>query len=243
MASTGPRSRAELEAIARAAEAQLRRAEFLRRLAQAPTAAPETAVAQQVQPYIAISREAGVGAREVAQVLAQKTGFKIYDKELLEFMAKEYKLPVSVLGTVDETTSNWFQDTVYRWLDRKAISHEEYVHILTETILLLACAEKCVFIGRGAQFILPRERGLAVRLVAPKRYRVQFVAESSGWSAADAERWVDRTDWARNQFIRTYFHADPNDPHIYDLVVDVGRFGPEKTATLCEQAMRNLDLL
>lgn len=243
MAISGPRSRAELEAIARAAEAHLRRAEFLRRLAEAGPREPEEAVVQQVKPYVAISREAGVGAREFAHALAGRTGFRIYDKELIDYMAREYKLPASVLNTLDETTSNWFQDTVYRWLDRRAVSHEEYVHLLTQTILLLACTEKCIFIGRGAQFILPRERGLAVRLVAPKRYRVQYVAKTAGLSVAAAEQWVDRTDRARNDFIQTYFHADPNDPHIYDMCVDVSRFGTEGGASVSERALAELGLL
>ena len=231
MADGVGRSRAELEAIARAAESQLRRAEFLRRLQQTAQAEPTPqAIIQQVQPYIALSREAGVPAREIAEAISKRTGMPIWDKELLEYMAQTHHLPTAVLQTLDETTANWIVDVLYKWLDQKAITHEQYVHVLTQTIILLACDRPGIFIGRGAQFILPRARGIAVRLVAPERYRIQQAMQARQLNRDEAARWVAQTDRTRNGFIRTYFHAEPNDPHIYDALINVERPGVDATA-------------
>ena len=233
MAQVGRRSRAELEAIARAAESQLRRAEFLHRLHETAQAQPTPqAMVEQVQPYIALSREAGVPARTIAQLISQRTNMPVWDKELLEYVAQSKKLPSVVLEAVDETTANWIMDVVYKWLDQKAVTHEEYVHLLTQTVLLLACDRPSIFIGRGAQFILPRSQGVAVRLVAPERQRVEWVAQAEKLSREEAAAWVAKTDRARNGFIKTYFHAEPNDPHIYDAVLNVGRLSTDQAAAV-----------
>ncbi len=241
MADYRARSRAELEAIARAAESQLRRAEFLRRLQQtAQTEPTPQAIAEQVQPYIALSREAGVPAREIAEEISKQTGMPVWDKELLEYMAQSRNLPSTVLETLDETTANWMVDVVYKWLDQKAITHEQYVHLLTQTIILLACERPGIFIGRGAQFILPRDRGIAIRLVAPERHRIEWAMQALQRKREEAAQWVAETERARNGFIRTYFHAEPNDPHIYDALLNVARPGVMKTAEIILALFRSL---
>jgi cytidylate kinase len=235
------RSYQELELLARAAEMELRREEFIRSLQAAAERQPrEQVVSSQVQPYIAVSREAGVGALEVAQELGQLLNMEVLDKELLDFMASKYKLPRSLLAHLDETTANWVHDLVNRWLDRQMVSHDEYVHLLGQTVVLMACRRSAIFIGRGVQFLLPRDRGLAVRLVGPERFRIEHVMQATGMRYEEAREWVLKTDRRREEFLRTYFHHDPNDPHIYDLVVNVGRLRPPQAARVIAQAFREI---
>ena len=37
-------------------------------------------------------------------------------------------------------------------------------------------------------------------------------------------------DRGRREFVARYFHHDIDDPHLYDLVINVERFGPEAVA-------------
>jgi cytidylate kinase len=71
------------------------------------------------------------------------------------------------------------------------------------------------------QFILPREAGIAVRIIAPKKQRVERVMKRRQCNWRDAERFVDDTDRGRAQFVERYFHRDVADPHLYDLVINL----------------------
>ncbi|HVT28064.1 MAG TPA: cytidylate kinase-like family protein [Lacipirellulaceae bacterium] len=174
-----------------------------------------------VHPYIAISRETGIDAGEIAKDLADKLGWKILDRELLDYMAEHYQWSRVALDYVDERTASWFHDTFGKWLDQQMVSQAEYVSRLGKLVLLAAQHESNVFVGRGVQFILPRELGLTVRLIAPLRPRIKRVMERQHCSRADAEKFVNETDRGRADFIRRYFQRDVADPRLYDLVINL----------------------
>jgi cytidylate kinase len=48
---------------------------------------------------------------------------------------------------------------------------------------------------------------------------------------------VDRTDARRQQFARNYFHHDVADPHVFDLVVNIGKLDPDCTAHLIVESL------
>jgi cytidylate kinase len=81
--------------------------------------------------------------------------------------------------------------------------------------------ESTVFVGRGAQFILPREAGVAVRVIAPKKQRIERIMERRQSNQREAENFIDETDKGRADFVRRYFHRDVADPQLYDLVVNL----------------------
>lgn len=101
------------------------------------------------------------------------------------------------------------------------MSQAEFVHRLGKIVVLAAQHESMVFVGRGAQFILPREVGLAVRVIAPRKHRVQRIMERRRCSRRDAEKFIDETDTGRSDFVQRYLHRDVADPHLYDLVINL----------------------
>jgi cytidylate kinase len=182
----------------------------------------ERAVPQQlIYPYIAISRETGVNAREFADLVAKKLGWKVFDRELLDYMAEHYHWSNVALDYVDEKTASWFHETFGKMLDEQIVTQAEYVSRLGKLVLLAAQHESHVFVGRGVQFILPKDRGLTVRILAPKNERIKRVMERRNCSQADAERFIDETDKGRAAFVRRYFQHDVSDPRLYDLVINL----------------------
>ena len=79
---------------------------------------------------------------------------------------------------------------------------------------------RSVIVGRGGNFILPKDRCLRVRIVAPLAVRVKRVCKEFGLSAEDAKRRVIRTESDRRAFVRKYFYADVSDPLNYDMVIN-----------------------
>ena len=208
--------------ISEAAERQMRtwalRMESQQRLA-APS--PEVSPHKLFCPFVAISREAGVDASDIATRIARNRGWKILDRELLDYMAEHYHWSRIALDYVDERTASWFHETFGKWLDSQLVSQAEYVSSLGKIVLMAAQYESTVFVGRGAQFYLPRESGVTVRIVAPHKQRIERIMERRPCNRHDAEKYVEETDAGRADFVRRYFQRDVADPHLYDLVINL----------------------
>jgi cytidylate kinase len=183
-------------------------------------------MAERLGRYLSISREAGAGGSQIAQLVGQQLGWEVLDKNLLDRVAERFHCSRSMLKLVDETQTSWVYDVLGTWMDRKIVTHDKYVAHLGRVVLAAVRRGNVVLVGRGAQFLLPREKGLAVRLIASKKYRVEQIVQREGLSQADACRWIEATDRGRREFALRYFHQDIADPHLYDLVLNVERLGP-----------------
>jgi cytidylate kinase len=185
-----------------------------------------------IHPYLAISRESGADGGRLARLVGEKLGWKVFDRELLDYMAEHFNLSRITLEFVDETVSSWFHEMFGTWLDQQMLSQAEYVSRLGRVVLLAAQYESTIFVGRGAQYILPRERGLLARIIAPLKQRIDRLMERRQCSRQEAERYADATDAGRTAFVHRYFHKDSADPHLYDLVINLERTSLEDAAEL-----------
>jgi cytidylate kinase len=185
-----------------------------------------------VHPYLTISRDAGAGASELAQQVGQLLGWQVLDRELLDYMAKQYQVPKAMVSWVDETTSSWLVDTFGKWLDRRLVTVSEYLMHLGQIVLLAAQSQSTIFVGRGAQFFLPRDAGLVIRLVAPLEQQLNRVMQREGMDKTQARRYLEQTDRTRRAFIRENFHCDVTDPNLYDLVLNLEYLSLEEASEL-----------
>jgi cytidylate kinase len=189
-------------------------------------------VVEKVRPYIAVSRQAGSAGTEVAEIVARRLGWEVLDRKLLDCIAEKLEVPHERLQAVDETRVHWFQEVFGHWLDRQVVSQSRYVRLLGQAVLLAAQHASVVVVGRGAQFLLPREKGLAVRVIAPRKQRIERIMHVHSFTYEQAKRYVDETDRNRDDFIRQYFHRDVADPSLYDLVLNMEHLPPLEAAQL-----------
>jgi cytidylate kinase len=190
---------------------------------------------------IALEREAGTFGTSLANELGRRLGWPVYDHELLERIAQEMGLRVSLLESVDERPQHWLQEAFRSFGDAPQVTENAYVRHLVETLLSLGAHGQCVIVGRGAAQILPPESTLRVRLVGPLRHRVVTAARRLHLSESDAARWVHDTDAERVRFVRGHFLKDPTDPAQYDLVLGTSRWSEDDCADLILQAARRLE--
>ena len=187
---------------------------------------------EQFPPYVAISREEGSGGVTLAQRVGELLKWDVLHRELLDRMAEKYKLPRDMLAFVDEKTSNWIVEIFGKWLDPRLVTHSEYIVHLGQIVLLAARHASKVFVGRGAQFFLPAERGLSVYLVAPLAMRVEHIRHVLNYSDAEARRHIRDTDKGRRDLIKSAFSHDMGDPHLYDLVINRSHTSLEEAAEM-----------
>lgn len=228
--------------ILAAAERQMRAWSLAQEIAHGATCARRVdRPHRQFGDFITLSREAGAGGGEIGEAVGRRLGWEVLDKCLLDRVAQDARLPRAMLELVDETQWNWAYDVFGPWLDRRIVPHEKYMVHVARAVLAAARRGNVVFVGRGCQFLLPPGHGLAVRIVASEKYRVRRVMEKFNLSECQARQYIATLDRGRREFVARFFHRDLNDPHLYDLVINVEFLGADAAVELIVAAWRQIE--
>ena len=171
-------------------------------------------------PFITVSREAGSGGKLIAARLAKRLGFKLYDEQLVDLVAKSAKQRKRVIAKLDERERTIVDDVVHRLLNPEYVSAQTYVDSLCQVIGALALQGKAVILGRASNFLTSRKQGLHVRVVAPYLVRVGYTMKHEKRNEREARYRVRKFDRGRKEFARQYFYKDPSNTNYYDLVVN-----------------------
>jgi cytidylate kinase len=188
-------------------------------------------------PVITISREPGSGGRVVATELGKKLGFDVFHQEIINEIAESAQVSTRVLETLDEKGLSVLEEWITSLVDNRHLWPDQYLRHLMKVIGTIGKHGNAVIVGRGANFVLPPEGRIRVRIVAPLDVRVENVSRNFGVSAEDAERRIIRTESERRAFIRKYFNADITDPINYDLVLNTGTLSIEAAANAIKNAL------
>ena len=194
---------------------------------------------QKVRPWtIAITREAGTDGAAIAQEIGKKLGWQVYDRELVEMIARDMGLHAGLLDSVDERRRGWLVECAEGFSSAKDASESRYVRHLVETLLSLGTHGNCVIVGRAAAQVLPVESTLRVRLVGLLEDRINHARHKLGLTHDAAERWVKDTDNERVQFVKSHFSKDPRDAEQCDLVLNTSRWTVADCAEIIIQSLR-----
>jgi len=221
-------------------ERQARLQEFRDRAAAQGGEEARRALAHRAEgPWIAISKQTGTGGREIARRLAEDLGWQAFDREILTAIAEHTDRREIVLSRFDERAISAFDDYVGQLVVPGDPGRFAYWRELVRTIWALARRGNVVLVGRGAHWILKREFGLSVRLVAPTAFRSEAIARASEGTVAAARRQMKREDLEQARFVRQVFGRAIDDPEGYDVVLNVATLGPSAVARTIGDALRH----
>jgi cytidylate kinase len=179
-------------------------------------------------PYtITISREAGAGGSEVARRLAEELKMDLMGGQIIKRVAENAKMSTNVVETLDEKAVSRVDSMINSLFVSKHLSPDSYLRHLTWVLGTIGEHGNAIIVGRGANFVLPKEKTFRIRFVAPKEFRVQHFMKSRGMTEADAMKYVEKRDEDRAGYIRNYFKADASDPSHYDMVINTEMTGIE----------------
>jgi cytidylate kinase len=184
-----------------------------------------------VKDFITISREVGSGGAAIARQLGERLGWPVFDKEILVAMADDDAVRTQLYQSMDERDLSWLEETL-RSLADSDFRRNDYFRRLTETVLVLARQASAVFVGRGADMILPRDRGLRVGITASCKYRIQEFARRHGLMQEAAREEVLRLEEDRAAWIRNRFRVEATDWSRHDLVLNSERMATEHVISL-----------
>lgn len=177
------------------------------------------------RPDIAISRDPGSGGRVIAQKLANRLEWQLFDKEFIRKLSKDLDIPEREVANIDEHNRSWITDLFHSVFNPDYVSDIRYITQLKRLLNHASKTRDLVVLGRGANLILPPDKCLRVRITACLKTRVkntyQFEHYPSLDAAADRVRHIQNQ---RNSFIRQYFGVNPHNPWNYDLVISTDNF-------------------
>ena len=180
---------------------------------------------------VTIEREYGSGGGDIAQKLAERLAWKLWDQRLTEEIARLAHCPKAVVEAREERN-----DPLYYRLFKSFMrgSYEGSINarnlnlVDSDTILRITrrvvehVAERgsCVIVGRGSQqFLKERADTLRIFLYAPREDKIQRLL-SRGKNAHEAEELVDTVDRERSDFIQKYFNVEWPDRAVYHAMVN-----------------------
>jgi hypothetical protein len=179
---------------------------------------------------VAIEREFGCGGSEIAAKLADLLGWKLWDHELTEEIAR---LTHSTPQAVEQR--EWKNDpAVYRVFksflrgafegglpptDRLELLDARRIAAVSELAVNHALSDgPCVIVGRGSQYFLRnREDVFRVFLYASRTFKIHKLI-TAGTPQEKAITDVDTIDKDRAAFVKRYLKLNWPDRHLYDAM-------------------------
>ncbi len=191
-----------------------------------------------VHPYVAVSRQVASGGNEFAAALAERLGYQLFDREIVDYIAERANVRVAAVKSLGETWFNAVHDWIASVIDSRFLAADEYARHLVAVVGTIARQGPAVFVGRGVGHFLAPDRGLRVRVVAPLEKRIAYAIEKYEMPEAAARALVIRSDASRAGFTRAYFNVDVSDPLHYDLTINLDRCPIPDAVETCVTMLR-----
>ena len=193
---------------------------------------------------VTISRQFGAGGITLAEIVAERMGYRFYDHQIIQMVAQKAKVSTRWVESMEKEAGGLMERLIAglvsrnfmeRLLDehRGYIDEEVYVDLLHSIIRKIADEGNAVILGRGAQYVLKDQEGVFhTLLVAEKNYRVLFIEEKYELFTKHAQQTVNNEDKRRTNLYRKFGHEDYDHWAHYHMVLNVGRVGIDKAADL-----------
>ncbi len=191
------------------------------------------------KPVITISRQSGSGGLLVARALQKLLGrsWKIWDKEILDEVARVARVRRELIEPIDEREVDFFEVLTRSILGMEVMETSTFYRHLVRAVLSIGKHGNAVIVGRGGNFILPW--AYRVRIIASLPVRMERMVKYEHMDKKGAETKLKEWDRERKVFIRSVFDRNIDYPWHYDLIINTDRTDVEQAARLIAQTYRS----
>ena len=164
---------------------------------------------------ITINRQYGSGGKTIGYMLAEKLEFHA-TAEILQRASEESGINESMFNARDERLKR-----------------------LPKFIKKYAAEGSCVLIGRCADFVLKDDPDMiSVYVHADHDFQMKSALERVSMSEKEMEKYIERTNKYRSDFYHYHTGRSWDDAENYDLCINSGKLGFEKTVELIESYIK-----
>jgi Cytidylate kinase-like family len=183
---------------------------------------------------ITLSAAYGAGGSQVGPELARRLVVPFIDRVLPRAVAERLDVPLEAALQRDESPA----PVLERWLGRFVLGggaitsaptpepmpgpdEHSYVDACEAVIRELADRGEGVILGRAAAVVLRDDgRALHVRLDGPVDRRAARAAVIEDVTLEEARSRLEKTDRAREAYVRRFYGVDPHDSSLYHVMLD-----------------------
>ena len=184
-------------------------------------------------PVITISRQYGAGGREIAGLVAEKLGVKLYDRQIVHIAAA--KIGLDDLSEKDLLElENYVKPLFMSFLPFRSfgmnMTDSSQKVFMTESAAIRKLAEDgpCVILGRSADYVLRKfENKFSIFVCADDEFREARGKEVYGGKTL---KELDQEDKKRARYYNYYTGQNWGEGQNYDLVVNTSRDSLDKIA-------------
>ncbi len=184
------------------------------------------------QLIVSIGREYGSGGHEIAVKLAQKLGLKLYDRNMLEEIAKHKNVDYEELAKYDEAPKKEILTRTVRGLSN---SHEYNIANMQFEYLRKKASEgeSFVVVGRCAESVLKDFEGLiSVFILGDIECRIQRISRVRNMSESEARSAISRHDKTRKAYHNSHSSMKWGDARNYDITLNSSKLGIDDAVDL-----------
>ncbi len=188
---------------------------------------------------VTVSREAYCGGDEFAKMLADKAGFKFYDREIISLASQKSGIHEEHFESVEKKPTNSILYSVvmgmyssrgaYVKLD-DVLTDDKIYKVQADIIRDMAAQGNCVFVGRCSDYILRNnEKCFNIFLRGDLNDRVKRAMDEQNTSEAEAKKIVSRADKKRRSYYNYYTNREWGNINNYDIALNLSKIS-EKDA-------------
>ncbi|MFZ0640012.1 MAG: cytidylate kinase-like family protein [Candidatus Acidiferrales bacterium] len=180
---------------------------------------------------ITLEREYGSGGGEIAERVAARLGWKLWDQLLTEEIARRLDCDCRAVEEHEERRDPAYYRLLKAFMRGsfegslnaprlKMVDTECVREVVQKLLPEIADAGNCVIVGRGSAYYLSkRTDAFHVFVYAPFQERVRRL-RATGKSEKEAVELVETVDRDRADFIKQYFNVDWPGRHRFHLMVN-----------------------
>lgn len=184
-------------------------------------------------PVITISRQYGAGGREIAGLVAEKLGVKLYDRQIVHIAAAKIGLDDLSENDLLEL-ENYVKPLSMSFLPFRSfgmnMSDSSQKIFMTESAAIRKLAQDgpCVILGRSADYVLRKfENKFSIFICADDEFREARGKEVYGGKTL---KELDQEDKKRARYYNYYTGQNWGEGQNYDLVVNTSHDSLDKIA-------------
>ena len=181
---------------------------------------------------ITISREYGSGGRFVGKLVSEKLGIPFYDKEIINLASKKSGLNADYIESIDQTKKG----------SSYINNNDDLLYIAEEKVIKSVSKDSCVIVGRCADYILRKNKDLIkVFLYSDPTSKEKRAILYYGLKEKNVLKEIEKIDKEREKHYKFYTGTDWKNFSNYDIMLNVDKYGVEKTADIIVDYINNLN--
>ena len=184
------------------------------------------------QILIALSRTYGSGGHEIGQLLADRLGIDLLDRELLDHMERDTGLKAEKIKPYDEKSRNFLLSRTVRGLNQNHTNSPEEILAQKQFDYIrkkAASGDSFILVGRCGNEILKDYPNLVrIFVIGSKEARIQRIMRIRNMDRATAWVTIRRHDRSRRIYNNAHSEFKWEDPESYDLMLSSTPLGSTK---------------